>query len=118
VESQALVEDIHVPLAEVEVSRSTAAWSVAGDGWKQILPDLPDEVIALLATPVVVSAARVVPVVVSAERVVPVVVSADRLAPAPRARAESLAVPVAARVPQFLAPAPPKRVRPRRRRRP
>ncbi len=28
-------------------------WSVAEAGWKDLLPDLPDEVIALLATPVV-----------------------------------------------------------------
>ena len=30
-------------------------WSVAEAGWKDLLPDLPDEVIALLATPVVAS---------------------------------------------------------------
>ena len=45
-----------MPLADVEVSRSTSSWSVAECGWKQILPDLPDDVIALLATPVVVTA--------------------------------------------------------------
>jgi hypothetical protein len=30
-------------------------WSVAEMGWKDLLPDLPDEVIELLATPVVAS---------------------------------------------------------------
>jgi hypothetical protein len=30
-------------------------WSVAEAGWKDLMPDLPDEVIALLATPVVAS---------------------------------------------------------------
>jgi hypothetical protein len=30
-------------------------WSVAEAGWKDLLPDLPDDVIALLATPVVAS---------------------------------------------------------------
>jgi hypothetical protein len=30
-------------------------WSVAEAAWKDLLPDLPDEVIALLATPVVAS---------------------------------------------------------------
>jgi hypothetical protein len=30
-------------------------WSVAEAGWKELLPDLPDEVIALLAAPVVAS---------------------------------------------------------------
>jgi hypothetical protein len=94
---QALV----VPRAEVEVSRSTAAWSVTGDGWKQVLPDLPDDVIVLLATPVVVSAERVAPVA----RAVP-------------PQAGSLAGQLAACAPQFLAPAPPKRIRPRHRRHP
>jgi hypothetical protein len=41
---------------DVEDSRSAACWTVEERGWKQVLPDLPDEVIALLATPVVVSA--------------------------------------------------------------
>jgi hypothetical protein len=30
-------------------------WSVTGAGWKDLRPDLSDEVIALLATPVVAS---------------------------------------------------------------
>jgi hypothetical protein len=41
---------------DVEDSRSATCWTVEERGWKQVLPDLPDEVIALLATPVVVSA--------------------------------------------------------------
>jgi hypothetical protein len=71
---------------DVELSRSTSSWSVAEHGWKQILPDLPDDVIALLATPVVVRA--------------------DALAapaPAPAAAAPSACAPM------FLAPAPPRR---------
>ena len=51
------------------------SWSVAECGWKQILPDLPDDVIALLATPVVVTAeALVAPTVRSLP---PVVAAAD-----------------------------------------
>jgi hypothetical protein len=42
--------------AEVAENRSTARWTVEERGWKQVLPDLPDDVIALLATPVVVTA--------------------------------------------------------------
>jgi hypothetical protein len=34
---------------------SEPRWSVAEAGWKDLLPDLPDEVIALLAAPVVAS---------------------------------------------------------------
>ena len=34
-------------------------WTVQGRAWKQDLPDLPDDVIALLAPPVVVSASAV-----------------------------------------------------------
>ncbi|MET7399981.1 hypothetical protein ABZS66_41500 [Dactylosporangium sp. NPDC005572] len=35
---------------------STTLWTVQERAWKEELPDLPDEVIALLAPPVVVSA--------------------------------------------------------------
>ncbi|GGM72303.1 hypothetical protein ACFFX1_53355 [Dactylosporangium sucinum] len=35
---------------------STTLWTVQERAWKEELPDLPDEVVALLATPVVVSA--------------------------------------------------------------
>jgi hypothetical protein len=41
---------------EVAENRSTACWTVEESAWKQVLPDLPDDVIALLATPVVVAA--------------------------------------------------------------
>jgi len=44
-----------------DVDVATARWSVEESGWKQLLPDLPDEVIALLATPVVVSTETVEP---------------------------------------------------------
>jgi hypothetical protein len=40
--------------AEVAEHRSNARWTVEERAWKQVLPDLPDEVIALLASPVVV----------------------------------------------------------------
>jgi hypothetical protein len=84
-----------VPHDDVERSQSTASWSVAECGWKQILPDLPDDVIAMLATPVVVTAASL-----SAE--------AFTLRP-------SVPVPVAVPAveectPMFLAPAPSRRV--------
>ncbi len=41
---------------EVDDHAPVRSWSVEESGWKQLLPDLPDDVIALLATPVVVSA--------------------------------------------------------------
>jgi len=41
---------------EVDDRDPVRTWSVEESGWKQLLPDLPDDVIALLATPVVVSA--------------------------------------------------------------
>src|SRR2546430_3845070 len=41
--------------ADVVASRGTSRWSVAEGGWKKLLPDLPDDVIELLADPVVVS---------------------------------------------------------------
>ena len=76
-----------VSLDEIEGSRSTSSWSVAEYGWKQLLPDLPDEVIAMLATPIVVTAESLAP-----RRAQPV-------APAPVECA-----------PMFLAPAPPRRL--------
>ncbi len=89
--TQELTQDLFVPLADVEVSRSTASWSVAECGWKQLLPDLPDDVIALLATPVVVTA--------------------EALAPAPTCPvAPVLAATIEDCTPRFLAPAPPRRV--------
>ena len=49
------------PAADVAVSSGRTRWSVAECGWKKLLPELPDEVIALLATPVVVSAQALAP---------------------------------------------------------
>jgi hypothetical protein len=40
--------------ADVAEHRSNACWTVEERAWKQVLPDLPDDVIALLAAPVVV----------------------------------------------------------------
>jgi hypothetical protein len=93
VTTQELTQDLVVPLDDIELSRSTASWSVAQSGWKQLLPDLPDDVIAMLATPVVVTA--------------------ESLAPR-----QPVAVPVPAPVecaPMFLAPAPPRRLARQRR---
>jgi len=95
VATQELTADIHVPFAEVEGSRSASSWSVAANEWKQLLPDLPDDVIALLATPVVVTA--------------------EALVAPQRKPLRSLAAEIAACTPTFLAPAPPKRVRARQR---
>jgi hypothetical protein len=57
---------------------SASCWTVEERAWKQELPHLPDEVIALLATPVVVTASafRGTTVAVSHEK-------APLLAPAP-----------------------------------
>jgi hypothetical protein len=53
-----LTLELPVPsAADIEASQGGSRWSVAESGWKKLLPDLPDEAIALLATPVVVSAA-------------------------------------------------------------
>jgi hypothetical protein len=41
--------------AEVEASRGDGRWSVARKGWQAVVPDLPEECAALLATPIVVS---------------------------------------------------------------
>ena len=41
---------------EIDDDGSMSCWSVEDRAWKQERPDLPDDVIALLATPVVVSA--------------------------------------------------------------
>jgi hypothetical protein len=73
--------------SDVEDSRSKACWSVEERAWKQELPHLPDEVIALLATPVVVSASQY-----------------HETPPAP-------APGYGERMPRFLAPAPPRNAR-------
>ena len=94
VATQEVAQEIVVPTAEVNGSRTTSSWSVAGSGWKQLLPHLPDDVIAMLATPVVVTAESFA---------------------APRQPIRSFAVTPSEVTPRFLAPAPPKRVRPRQR---
>ena len=67
-------------------------WSVAEAGWKDLLPDLPDEVIALLATPVVASVAG------------PDEPEEDDRYPAPNEPCASAARPYGDRVARFLAP--------------
>ena len=84
-----------VPARDVAASQGAARWSVADGGWKKLLPELPDEVIAMLADPVVVSAhALSAPV------------------PAPR---EAARAGYGDCVPRFLAPAPPRARRGRHR---
>ncbi len=81
---------------DVAASQGAARWSVAECGWKKLLPDLPDDVIALLADPVVVSAQALG-------------ASAPALhEPGPGGYGEC--------VPQFLAPAAPRAHRVRHRR--
>ncbi len=88
---QELAPEIVVPNDDVERSSSTSSWSVAECGWKQILPDLPDDVIAMLATPVVVTA--------------------ESLTLRPAVPPAPVAVPAAVEcTPMFLAPAPSRRV--------
>jgi hypothetical protein len=41
---------------DVDRSASRACWSVEERAWQELRPDLPEEVTALLAAPVVVSA--------------------------------------------------------------
>ena len=81
---------------DVAASQGAARWSVAECGWKKLLPDLPDDVIALLADPVVVSAQALNPA-----------------PPAPREAASTGGYGEC--VPQFLAPALPRRHRVRHR---
>jgi hypothetical protein len=87
--------------ADVAASQGSARWSVAELGWKKLLPELPDDVIALLAAPVVVSARALQPDEDDVERY-----------PAPD---EPCAGTRTDCVPRFLAPAPPRLRRPRRR---
>jgi hypothetical protein len=79
--------------ADVVASRGTSRWSVAEGGWKKLLPDLPDDVIELLADPVVVSA------------------QAWTAPPPPKA-----VHAIGETTPRFLAPAPPRAHRVRHRR--
>ena len=44
---------------DVANSRSAACWAVRDEGWKDLAPALPDDMIALLAPPVVVTAEAV-----------------------------------------------------------
>jgi hypothetical protein len=53
--------DVPVPVEDIEDSAPTACWAVEEKGWKDLVPDLPDDMIDLLAPPVVVSAAGIEP---------------------------------------------------------
>jgi hypothetical protein len=98
-----LTLDLPVPHeSDVAASRGGTRWSVAELGWKKLLPDLPDDVIALLATPVVVSAQPADP---------PEDEEVERY-PAPD---EPCAVLPKDCTPRFLAPALPRPYRSRRR---
>jgi hypothetical protein len=81
--------------ADVAASQGAARWSVAECGWKKLLPDLPDDVIALLADPVVVSA--------------------QALAGPPTQIVDAKPTGYGDRVPTFLAPAAPRARRARHR---
>jgi hypothetical protein len=49
-----------MPTATIETpAEPETRWTVQERAWKQDLPDLPDDVIALLAPPVVVSASTI-----------------------------------------------------------
>jgi hypothetical protein len=80
-------------------------WSVEERAWKQELPHLPDEVIALLATPVVVTAsafgAATDPVVADDDE--------EERYPSPLEPCGTLGDASVDRSPRFLAPAPPLR---------
>ena len=90
---------------EADVARSLggSSWSVAEPGWKKLLPDLPDHVIELLATPVVVSARALSGAGDPPEDDVERYPAPDE----PCARTDC--------TPRFLAPAPPRAYRSRRR---
>jgi len=90
---QELPTEVPVGFEDVERSRSTAQWSVSGGGWKQLLPDLPDDVIELLAMPVVVTASSLAPR------------HASPVAETPRGDAGISGGPAEC-MPMFLAPAP------------
>jgi hypothetical protein len=94
--TQELTLDLPVPVeADVAASQGGTRWSVAECGWKKLLPDLPDDVIALLADPVVVSA--------------------QALTDPPAPAREPVATGYGDRTPRFLAPAPPRAHRVRHR---
>jgi hypothetical protein len=83
------------PVAE---NASASRWNVEERAWKQELPNLPDEVIALLATPIVVTASALV-----------------RNASVPSAAPVPAEAPVRDVAPRFLPPEPPQREPARRR---
>jgi hypothetical protein len=98
---------VPVTAEDVADSRPAARWLVEERAWKQLLPDLPDEVIALLAAPVVVSA-------VGTESPRPSGPPGPPGPPGPAAE-QFAVVPPGERLPHFIAPAPPRRDRGRRR---
>ena len=97
--------------ADVRASQGGARWSVAEQGWKKLLPELPDDVIALLAAPVVVSASAL-PGARSGAGDPPEDEDVERY-PAPGDPCARTGHPDC--TPRFLAPAPPRAPRSRRR---
>ena len=87
---------------DVVESASTSCWSVEERAWKQELPHLPDEVIALLATPVVVTASAFSGRTVPAPRIEAPRIEAPRVEAASTERARTEPAPIE-RTPQFLA---------------
>jgi hypothetical protein len=95
---------------DVEDSRSAACWSIEECDWAQVLPGLPDEMVALLATPVVVSAEAL-----GGKRAAEAA-AAHGEAAGPKNAAPVQRVEPADHPPRFLAPAPPRRRRGKHRR--
>ncbi|OLB74633.1 MAG: hypothetical protein AUI14_22975 [Actinobacteria bacterium 13_2_20CM_2_71_6] len=122
--TQELTLDLPAPHeADVAASQGGTRWSVAECGWKKLLPDLPDDVIALLATPVVVSTQTLE--AVALEAVALEAETLDRVADEPDEPEERYPSPLepcattrtgyGECTPHFLAPAPPRNRRPRHR---
>jgi hypothetical protein len=111
--------------ADVAASCGGARWSVAGCGWKKLLPDLPDDVITLLATPIVVSAraltGELTPTPGPHQKLTPTPGPHQELTPTPGPHQEPLSDNVrpprgsGERTPRFLAPAAPRSQRARHR---
>jgi hypothetical protein len=111
-----LALDLPAPVAaDIAASQGEGRWSVDRSGWKKVLPDLPDEVIALLATPVVVCVDSLAAAVVTPRTGPDGAEDLDDRHPAPHDPCASREPAGAGCTPRFLAPAPPRSRRARRR---
>jgi hypothetical protein len=93
------------PDPDVAASASASCWSVEERAWKQELPHLSDDVIALLATPVVVTATAF------SGRTVPAAPNEAAPDEAEPIEVEPIEVEPIERTRQILAPAPSRGVR-------